>query len=99
MFSLGYLDCLASRLLSSHEGLLKVYLPKASRCRGIAQAHKCDPWIDSAQSVDELDGDNPWIDCAKLGSEVRAIQSTDGPNPNFAPNIYITCSILHQPKM
>ena len=75
MFSLGYPDCLASRLLSS-------------RCRGIAQAHKCDPRIDSAQSVDVLDGDNPWIDCAKLGSEVRAIQSADGPNPNFAPNIY-----------
>ena len=55
------------------------------------QAHKCDPRIDSAQSVDVLDGDNPWIDCAKLGSEVCAIQSADGPNPNFAPNIY-TCT-------
>ena len=47
--------------------------------------HKCNPQIDCAQSVD---GDNPWIDCAKRGSEVCAIQSTDGPNPNFAPNIY-----------
>ena len=87
MFSLGYPDCLASRLLSS-------------RCRGIAQAHKCDPRIDSAQSVDVLDGDNPWINCAKLGSEVRAIQSADGPNPNFAPNIYMymyicTCTDAH----
>ena len=26
---------------------------------------------------------------AEQGSEVRALKSADGPNPNFAPNIYI----------
>ena len=40
----------------------------------------------TAQSVE---GDNPWIDCAKRGSEVRAMQSADSLNPNFAPNIYM----------
>ena len=29
---------------------------------------------------------------AERGSEVRALKSADGPNPNFAPNIYIVCT-------
>ena len=34
-------------------------------------------------------GENPWIECAKRGSEFCTRQSSDGPNPRFTHNIHV----------